>query len=337
MLHSSSFASFLRDVVNINQTRLDELQTNVDAVFDALSASENLDGSVARYIPQGSWPHKTIIKPLDDGEFDADILLEFAENGDWDDDPVAYLDGITEALNSHGTYGDKLDGVVHSRCVRVIYASEHHLDIVAYRILDDGRKVIVNRDTGDWEDTDPEGFTTWIRDKDSISDGNFRKIVRLLKYLRDFHEIFAETPSIILTALAGAQVTAERQATDPGYYTNVPTALRNIVADLNEYLQANELMPTIEDPSGATHPDGTPVTFDHRWDQSVYNTLRRDIAQLTADIDAAYDEADRDRSVELWQHVFGDGFKGPDAKKNHRAPVLPPPNTGSSHRKPQVG
>lgn len=337
MLHTSSFASLLRDVVNINQTRLDELQTNVDAVFDALSAAENLDGSVVRYIPQGSWPHKTIIKPLDGCEFDADILVEFAEHGDWDDDPIAYLDGLTEALNSHGTYSDKIDGEVHSRCVRVIYANEHHLDIVAYRILDDGRKVIVNRDTGDWEDTDPEEFTTWIRDKDGISDDNFRKVVRLLKYLRDFHGIFAETPSIILTALAGAVVTPERKAADPGYYTNVPTALRNIVGDLNRQLDANDLMPTIEDPSGATHPDGTPVTFDHRWDQNAYDTLRCDIAQLAIDVDAAYYEADSDRSVELWQHVFGDGFRGPGSQKNNKAPVLPPPDTGSSHRKPQVG
>ena len=337
-MHISSFAAFLRDVVNIKQTRLDELRTNVEAVFAALQVADNLDGSAKRYIPQGSWIHETIIKPVDDDdEFDADILLEFVEHDDWDDDPVAYLDGMGEALGAHGTYRAMIDPKEHSRCVRVIYANEHHLDIVAYRILDDGRKVIVNRDTRDWEDTDPEGFTAWIRDKDTIADRNFRKVIRLLKYLRDYQEIFGETPSIILTALAGAPVTAYRKAAAPGSYADVPTALRSIVADLNAYLQANPTIPTVEDPSGAAHPDGTPVTFDHRWDQHVYDTLRNDMAQLDADVNAAYTEADSDRSVELWQHIFGDGFKGPEPKKSSKPPVLPPPATGSSHRKPQVG
>ena len=336
MMHISSFTAFLKDVVNINQGRLDELQVNVDAVLEALQNAETLDGSVVRYIKQGSWPHKTIIKPIDDNEFDADILIEFAAHEDWDERPVAYLDGIEDALGDHGTYSDMLDPKEHSRCIRVIYANQHHLDIVAYRILDDGRKVIVNRDTEDWEDTDPEGFTSWIRSKDAISDRNFRKVIRLLKYLRDYHEAFEGTPSIILTALAGQEVTSARKAGDPGYYANVPTALRNIVIDLNTYLQAHPTIPSIEDPSGATHPDGTPVTFDHRWEQSTYDILVAAIADLAAAIDVVYTEPDSDRSVEHWQAIFGDGFEGP-APKTPKKTVLPVPPTGSSHRKGHGG
>jgi hypothetical protein len=335
-MHISSFAALLKDVVNINQSRLDELQVNVDAVYDALAAAADIGGAVVRYIPQGSWPHKTIIKPIDDNEFDADILVEFASYEDWDQRPVAYLDGLEGALVGHGTYGDMVDEADHSRCIRVIYANQHHLDIVAYRILDDGRKVIVNRDTQDWEDTDPEGFTEWIRTKDQISDRNFRKVIRLLKYLRDYHGVFEGTPSIILTALAGRQVSSARKAADPGYYANVPTALRNIVADLNTYLQANPTVPTIEDPSGAAHPDGIPVTFDHRWDQATYDTLRVSISDLAVAIDAAYLEPDSDHSVELWQAIFGHGFKGPEPKKSKKT-VLPPPATGASHRKGHGG
>ncbi len=336
MMHISSFAAFLKDVVNINQGRLDELKVNVEAVFEALESADSLGGAVVRYIPQGSWPHRTIIKPIDENEFDADILVEFVSHEDWDQRPVAYLDGLEAALVEHGTYGDMLDGVNHSRCVRVVYANQHHLDIVAYRILDDGRKVIVNRDTQDWEDTDPEGFTDWIWNKDKIADGNFRKVIRLLKYLRDFHGVFEGTPSIILTALAGQEVTAVKKAGKPGCYANVPTALRNVVADLNTYLQANPTIPTIEDPSGAAHPDGTPVTFDHRWDQATYDTLRASISDLAAAIDAAYAEPDSDHSVELWQAIFGDGFKGPEPNKSKNT-VLPPPATGASHRKGHGG
>jgi len=336
-MHSSSFTTFLDNVVNINQTRLDELKVNVDAVFEALESAENLAGRLIRYIPQGSWPHKTIIKPVEDNEFDADFLVEFAPHDDWDLNPVRYLEELERALLDHGTYTDMVDSITHSRCVRLIYATLHHLDIVAYRILDDDRKVIVNRDTGNWEDTDPEGFTTWIREKEKISERNFRKVIRLLKYLRDYHEVFEETTSIILTALAGQQVTAAQKAANPGYYANVPTALLNIVRDLDAYLDATPTIPTIEDPSGATNPDSSPVTFDHRWDQSTYDTFRSAMHQLAADIETAYDEPDSDRSVELWQDIFGDGFKGPEPTKKSNMVLSATGAASASHRKPQGG
>lgn len=335
MMHTSYFDSFLKDVVNINQSRLDELQVNVDAVFGALEVADNLGGAVRRYIRQGSWPHKTIIKPVDDHEFDADILIEFSAHEDWDERPVAYLEGLEQALLDHGTYRDMVDPEVRSRCVRVIYASEHHLDIVAYRILSDGRKVIVNRDSGDWEDTDPEGFTSWIQEKDKICDRHFRKVMRLLKFLRDYHATFDGVPSIILTALAGDEVTAARKAAEPGYYATLPTALRNIVGDLKTYVDANATIPTVEDPSGASQPDGTPVTFDHRWDQATYDSFRAAVRDLAEAIETACNEPDFESSIEKWQRIFGDGFKGPEPSK--KKSVLPPPITGASHRKPHGG
>lgn len=338
MMHISSFTKFLTDVVNIDQTRLDELQVNVDAVFDALSSADAIEDFVSKYIPQGSWPHETIIKPLDDNEFDADFLIEFLKHDDWDDNPTSYLDELEEALQGHGTYKDMLDPDEHSRCIRVIYANQHHLDIVPYRVLDDGRKVIVNKDTNEWEDTDPEGFTTWIRETDKTANRYFRMVIRLLKYLRDYHEFFAEIPSIILTALAGAEVTAARKAGSPGYYSDVPTALFHIVRDLDVYLHATPTMPSIEDPSGACAPDGTPVTFDHRWDQPKYETLRSDIHELAASIEAAYAEVDSDKSTELWQAIFGDGFKAPEqAKKNSNRLIPGAAASSASLRKPQGG
>ena len=337
MMHISSFTKFLKDVVNINETRLDELQVNVDAVFDALAAADAIDDFVSKYIPQGSWPHEMIIKPVEDNEFDADFLLEFLKNEDWDENPISYLDELEGALQEHGTYKDMLDPDEHSRCIRVIYANEHHLDIVPYRVLDDGRKVIVNRDTNDWEDTDPEGFTTWIRETDKIANRNFRRVIRLLKYLRDYHEVFAEIPSIILTTLAGAEVTAARKSASPGYYSDVPTALLHIVRDLDVYLDATPTMPTIEDPSGACAPDGSPVTFDHRWDQAKYETLRTDIHELAASIEAACSESDSDKSTELWQAIFGDGFKAPEAPKKNNRLIPGAAASSASLRKPQGG
>ena len=338
MMHISSFTKFMTDVVNINKTRLDELETNVEALFDALSNDDVFGPYVVDKIPQGSWPHQTIIKPIEDHEFDADVLIKLDAHPTWEFSPSLYLVQLEEALSRHGTYGDMVDDDTKSRCVRVIYANEHHVDLVPYRIHDDGRKVIVNRDVDDWEDTDPEGFTAWMHDKDKIANRNMRKVIRLLKYLRDHHGTFEGTPSVILTALVGAQVTADRKAANPGYYENLPTALLHIVNDLDNYLQANIERPTIVDPSGAQHPDGTPVDFDHRWDQAAYDNFRDQIHEHAADIEAAYFESDSDESVKLWQKVFGDSFPAPTPKKNlSRLGAGTAPALSASHRKAQGG
>ena len=336
MMHISSFTEFMDNTVNINQTRLDELETNVDAIFDALRGDDTFGPSVVEKIPQGSWPHKTIIKPIEGHEFDADVLVKLDAHPDWDGSPSLYLIELEAALARHGTYSDMVDGDTKSRCVRVVYASEHHVDLVPYRILDGGRKVIVNRDINDWEDTDPEGFTAWMHAKDKIANRNMRKVIRLLKYLRDHHGTFEGTPSVILTALVGAQVTADRTAADPGYYGNLPTALLHIAEDLDHYLQENAEVPTIVDPSGARYPDGTPVDFDHRWDQTAYDTFRNKIHGHTADIEAAYLEPDSDKSVKLWKKVFGDGFPAP-APKNNSNRLGAAAVVSASHRKPQGG
>jgi hypothetical protein len=42
-----------------------------------------------------------------------------------------------------------------------------------------------------------------------------------------------------------------------------------------------------------------------------------------AEIGAAYEEKDKDRSVQLWQGIFGDGFAAP-AQRARRVMILPP-------------
>ncbi|MBY8854502.1 hypothetical protein K7G98_42165, partial [Saccharothrix sp. MB29] len=60
-----------------------------------------------------------------------------------------------------------------------------HVDIVPFVVLSDGTQNIVNRDDNCWERTNPGGFTTWMQGKDKITGGNLRKVIRLLKFLRD--------------------------------------------------------------------------------------------------------------------------------------------------------
>ncbi|MFD7581039.1 cyclic GMP-AMP synthase DncV-like nucleotidyltransferase [Kitasatospora sp. NPDC059817] len=303
---SDHFTELLRSTVNLSQFKLDLLDTRVEAIYRALKADEVIGGLILGKVPQGSWAHRTIINPVADAEFDADVMLLMAENPHWSQSPKSYIEEVYAALHRHSTYKE----MPHSRkcrCVRLVYSNSMHVDIVPSVRLSDGREVIVNRDEDCWEYTDSEGFSTWMRAQDETAQGNLRKVIRLVKFLRDHKGSFTGTRSVILTTLLGNQVNASKKLADPGYYRDVPTALLHIIGDLDIYLQANPVKPSVQDPSGSG------LTFDHRWEQSTYSYFRDRIHKHAQEVHDAYYAEDKDTSVRLWQEVFGAGFKAPAA------------------------
>jgi hypothetical protein len=295
----SSFTGFMQDTVNINKTRLSQLSARVDAIYDALRADEIFGPYVLGKIPQGSWPQRTIIKPLEDHEFDADFLLVLKENPEWS--PKRYTRELFKALGRTNAYKDMRSE--KCRCVRVTYANDCHIDVVPFVELADGRRMIVNAEQDAWENSDPEGFTKWMKEKDDASDGQLRKVIRLVKYLRDHKGTFDGTRSILLTTLLGERVSASNKLFDTAYYGDLPTALKNIVNDLDVWLQANPTKPQVADPSGCG------ASFDHRWTQVTYSNFRNMIHTYAAAITDAYNEADQEKCLEKWRKVFGEGFK----------------------------
>lgn len=298
------FDSFLNEKVNLSQAKLDELDQRVKTVYNVLKSDEEVGKYITGFTPQGSWAHRTIINPQRNIEFDADLLLEMSENPDWINNPKAYVDGVYRALHRHKQYS-QMPHMRKCRCVRLVYANDMHIDIVPHLYLPDGREVIVNRDNNRWEITDPTGFTQWMKDKDSLANGNLRKVIRLMKYLRDHKGSFTGTPSIILTTLLGERVSEINSLLDTGTYRNVPTALSNILTDLDTWLQARPGKPSVVDPSSSG------ATFDHRWGEESYSYFRDRIHTHARQVQQAYEEPDRDRSIKLWQELFGAGFKAP--------------------------
>lgn len=316
---TSYFKTFLDDTVNLNRSRLDALDQRVISIFGALENDILLGDQVREHIPQGSWAHKTIIKPLNNKEFDADILLRLDEVPEWTEQQ--YLREVRAALRRSPVYKDKVRK--KNRSVRVGYANDCHVDVVPHVHLADGRQVIVNYAEEKFEETNPAGFTAWMKERDTLAHGNLRKVLRLLKYLRDYKQTFS-VPSVILTLLVGQRINAwdadER-------YKDVPTALKSSLADLDTWLKINPSMPLLEDPSCS----GT--YFNHRWDQLQYENFRAKVSLYSEWVAEAYDEPDRQKSITAWQRVFGKSFKTPTAvstiasaaiERTDEAPILLP-------------
>lgn len=296
MKFSTAFNEFLVNTVNLNQTRLDQLEGRVQAIVACLKGDATIGAKYQDHIPQGSWPHKTIIKPLEGEEFDADFLLLLKEDLSWSANPKEYLQQVRSAFKRSATYKDMVRQ--KTRCVRIVYANDCHVDVVPHLVLADGRQVIINSAGNVFEDTNPQGFTDWMKEKDDLANGNFRRVIRLLKYLRDFKETFS-CPSVILTTLLGEHVQSFDAATR---YADVPTTLRNLTEDLSSWLSLYFTMPTIEDPS-------CPGTkFNHRWDEATYENFRTRLMDYASAIAAAYDEPDEAKSLAAWQQIFGPDF-----------------------------
>jgi len=292
------FNEFFAYPVNLPASSLDLLDARVDSITAALQASTSLQGLLVDTVPQGSWAHRTIIRPRRDFEFDADFLVQLEEQPDWNGDPQKYAQVVYDALKCHGVYGTMTTR--KNRCVRVTYANDCHVDVIPYVILGNGRQVIVNRTTNVFEDTDPLGFTAWLQEKDKAAGGNLRKVLRLLKRLRD-HERAFDIKSVLLTTLVGNIVESWRAA-GADHYKDVPTALVHLVEDLDRWLQMHWTKPSVSDPSCPN------TTFDHRWTQNQYEAFRTKIHALAPKLRAAYETEGVSASVTAWQGIFGDSF-----------------------------
>jgi hypothetical protein len=289
------FEAFLDSTVNLKQWKLDQLDSRVIAITNALQ-NDNVIGPIYKeHIPQGSWAHATIIEPVGVfDEFDADFLLHVEEQVDWD--PSHYLRELRAAFKRTSTYKDMVRK--KNRCVRVGYANDCHVDVVPSITLANGQQVIMNYAENEFEDTNPDGFTQWMKERDDLTDGNLRKVIRLLKYLRDYKNTF-DCKSVILTTLVGGRI----QPIDAGTrYADIPTTLVSILVDLDNWLSLYSSMPLIDDPSCP----GT--SFNHRWTEAKFQNFKSMMSKYRGWAEEAQATSDEDAAVTAWQRMFGDEF-----------------------------
>lgn len=308
MRHTQAFTTFLTAVVNLNEARITRLEGHVAAIEDFLSRSD-YGASIHSFSPQGSWAHKTIIRPVtSEDRFDADLVMFVEPRADWT--PKQHVEDLYRVFRASGLYKDKVSR--NTRCVMLEYAKDFDLDVVPVvrREPTDWEKLlgkettfaVCNRLTDEEEATDPEAYTAWVGELDDATSGMLRQSTRLLKYLRDIKGTFS-VKSILLTTLV-CQRAEERLAIDSWNdpWADLPTAFRTILSDLDDWLQARPIMPVVENPKVPGE------TFTRHWDQEKYENFRNCIHRYREWVDDAYNEADEQKSLKKWRDVFGDEF-----------------------------
>ena len=286
------FREFLRDEVNPNRERLGRLYVGVRGVKRHLE--RNLQG-YQRIDRQGSLGLDTLIKPVrDDDEYDADIQVVMNPTPNWE--PRDYLQALCETLAENGNYADKIR--LGTRCVTLDFAGHFHLDVVP-RITEDGTHLICNRATNCFEPTDGTGFRDWFSAKSRITKVNLKRVVRLLKYLRDRQDNYV-AKSILLTTLAGNTIRSSDQGEES--VRTVANTLTTVLTRTDCYLQRNTTMPRIKNPALSSED------FNRHWDPDRYGYFRDRIHSHAEIAQEALASPSVEDSIGIWRRLFGEDF-----------------------------
>ena len=299
--NNPEFQQFLSDHVNLNQSRLDKLESGIRGVNGHLKS--HLPG-YQKMEPQGSYALRTFIKPVkDNDEFDADIQIVMNPNPKWE--PKDYILEIRRTLAGNQTYADKLE--LKTRCVRVKYKGEHHVDVVP-RVTKNGKHYVCNRIDNQFEETDGTGYRDWFNKKNRVTGGDLKRVVRLLKYLRDHKKSFT-AKSILLTTLVGNAINASDEGNES--VSTVADTLVTVLTRIDNYLQQHPDMPEIKNPVLASE------NFNRHWDQRKYANFRDRVHSYARTAKQARDESSSEKAIGLWRELFGDDFgKGSSGGSN---------------------
>ena len=162
-----------------------------------------------------------------------------------------------------------------------------------------GKHYVCNRIDNKFEETDGIGYRDWFNEKNRITGGKLKQVVRLLKHLRDHKNSFT-AKSILLTTLAGNTIKSSDEGT-----TAVSTAadtLETVLSRMNDYLQQHPNMPEIKNPVLPAE------NFNRHWDQRRYSNFRNRVQSYAQTAKQAKAEPSTEKAIKLWQELFGDKF-----------------------------
>lgn len=278
--------------IALNPTRVDKIETAFNTWDDLLRNDSEIKDLFKDFFKQGSYATKTCIRPQNDGEYDIDTVLLM----DIEDDKGAkeVIKFLADRLKSHEAYKDKI--VPRDRCVRVNYVGEFHFDIVPAKPTDGEYILIPSKSEDSWVETNPIGYKNWCTERDTETNGKFSRITKMIKYWRDNNVGQDTAPkSIVLTTIIGSNV--------KGYNSDAETlvvTLENMVNNIDTYLKDDE--PYVENPT----LQGENLARD--WDKDSFEIFKRKLIKFASKAREALEEEDKDKSIKLWQDIFGSKF-----------------------------
>lgn len=204
--------------------------------------SDYLNQPTPKFIGQGSFSMKTIVKPHS-GAYDIDVGVylqgQSRYRADWPK-PETVSNWLKKALKNHTS----IKPIDKKTCLRIIYkpkqrgsAIYYHVDLpiyIEYENLWGNKKTRIGQNGEKcWEEkSDPKGFTSWVTkacQRNKIDKSQFIRIVKYLKAWKDNHKKKGKMPNgMLLTVLAGENF-IHNERDDISFYKTI----KNISRQLN--------------------------------------------------------------------------------------------------------
>ncbi len=266
---------------------------------------------------QGSYANETSVKPLEDGEYDVDLVVLCAEARQTALEALTILEN---ALLENGTY--KTMVVTNPRkesCVRLQYADEEiggfHVDLVPARLSETEGFIEIPQRSDGWVLSNPKAYTEWCKNQGD----NFLRTVKMLKRWRDFNQnVNQAIKSVTLQVIASMSFLNDETDAD-----NLTITLSGIAGMLEQHPDS---------PPPVPNPVMSEEDFAERWETAHYKDFRREVLAAAVVAEQAFAEESEIQSAVLWRKLLGDDF--PEAKNRSIVEAEVPELADYSHRQP---
>lgn len=241
----------------------------------------------------GSYSRDTAIRPrmTEDGQERPDIDIIVETNYTTSNTPEKVLNELCDALED----GYTVDRI-NKRSVRVT-AWNAEMDAVPVIKTTTGY-LIPDRDTGGWKTTNPPKHDRWATEQNTLFDGRFKKLVKLLKWWRRENPTNKRPKGFVLEMLVSKH--ASRSETHFGEaFAQLLECIHTAYATLAKF----GVKPQLDDPAIPGNDILAKVTIA-QW-QDFIEKVRVHAGYARS----AQTTTDMKEATRLWRKLFGDRFK----------------------------
>jgi hypothetical protein len=264
--------------LQLDKSRKERIESSYNAVQDFIKNDKTFFKDVDFEIyPQGSVRIATTVKPIENNEFDLDIVLHILGKNYMENNPMTVYNELKRRLRESEKYDPMIE--LKTRCVRLNYSGDFHMDILPgcqQNLSDSNIIMIPDRELKEWLTSNPRGYGDWfLRKAESVkqtllekayaaekipidefaSKKPLQRAVQIIKRYRDLHFEKSKdyiTPSIVLTTIAGE------------YYNGEDSIFNTIDSIVSQIYQKINLNP--KQRLKVTNPVNREEDFTDKWD-----------------------------------------------------------------------
>ena len=147
--------------LQLSPSLYDQAKDRYNTISQTIKEDDAFKNITLNIYPQGSFRLKTTVKPLSGEEYDLDFVAELPSGSEMT--PTELYNNIVRILKNDGVHNKMVE--LKSRCVRINYANDFHLDIMPGKLLDNSTHEIIVPDKklqGWYHHSNPIGFADWF-------------------------------------------------------------------------------------------------------------------------------------------------------------------------------